>query len=74
MASSLEKEDEIVGVHRRAVYWDEPERRCIRSSWFQGANLEEEFSIIKQEGFDPQACLMSLFINFLLKGPVFEDG
>ncbi|CAK9003282.1 unnamed protein product [Durusdinium trenchii] len=20
----------------RAVYWDEPERRCIRSSWFQG--------------------------------------
>lgn len=20
----------------RAVYWEEPERRCIRSSWFQG--------------------------------------
>ena len=24
---------------RRAVYWEEPERRCIRSSWFQGTEM-----------------------------------
>ena len=26
----------------RAVYWDEPERRCIRSSWFRGLDLNFE--------------------------------